>query len=86
MVFSNSNAIRDMDINIVINNNNIDENSPNLIFPVKRVKKEDDVPAVRFLGVYFDPNLNFDYHIKLIASKISKALYILRSTQKFSNY
>ena len=29
----------------------------------------------------FDPNLNFSFHIKLIAAKISKALYILRSTK-----
>ena len=52
-----------------------------LIDPIPRVLPTDDVPAVRFLGVYFDPNLNFQFHIKTIVSKLSKALYILRSAK-----
>ena len=70
-----------MNINIFINNNNLNEDLPNNIFSVSRVKQEDDVPAVRFLGVHFDPDLNFSHHIKLVAAKISKALYILRSSK-----
>ena len=59
MVFSNSNAVKQMNIEIFINNNNANENSPANIYPVSRTKQEDDVPAVRFLGVHFDPNLIF---------------------------
>ena len=72
-----------MDIKISINNNNLDENDLARIFQVSRIRYEDDIPAVRFLGVYFDANLTFAYHTKLISAKISKALFILRSSKNF---
>ncbi len=49
--------------------------------PIQCVRPTDDIPAIRFLGVYFDPNLNFQYHIKLLISKLSKSLYLLRSSK-----
>jgi hypothetical protein len=36
-----------------------------------------------FLGVFFDENLNFKFHINLISLKLSKALFILRSVKHF---
>jgi hypothetical protein len=36
------------------------------------------VPAIKYLGVYFDPALSFKYHVQHISTKISKALYHLR--------
>jgi hypothetical protein len=39
------------------------------------------VPAIKFLGVFFDSGLNFQFHIKSISAKLSKALYILRSVK-----
>ena len=81
LVFSNSNLVKQMDISININNNNNDEENPSLIFPVERVKQEDDIPAVRFLGVFFDPNLSFSYHIKLLKAKLAKALFIMRASK-----
>ena len=83
MVFSNNIAIKEMNIQIYINSNNAEENLPCNVHQVTRIKQEDDTPAVRFLGVYFDPNLNFSHHIKLITAKISKALFILRSSKNF---
>ena len=38
-------------------------------------------PAIRFLGVFFDLNLNFKYHVDLIISKVSRALNILRTVK-----
>lgn len=70
-----------MDIKIYINCNNSHENFSELISQISHVKAEDDIPAVRFLGVYLDPSLNFNFHAKLIASKLSKSLYILRSVK-----
>jgi hypothetical protein len=32
---------------------------------------------MRFLGVFFDPQLSFKYHVELIISKVLKALFIL---------
>ena len=81
MLFYNSPAIRNLNIEIFINSNNENESDPHKCIPIPRVLPTDDVPAVRFLGVYFDPNLNFQFHIKTIVSKLSKALYILRSAK-----
>jgi hypothetical protein len=68
-------------ISIFINNNNINENEPNNIFQLKQVFNSDSVPAIKYLGVFFDPQLNFKYHINYISKKISKALYLLRSVK-----
>ena len=61
--------------------NNENESDPSKCVPILRVLPNDDVPAVRFLGVFFYPNLNFPYHVKTIASKLSKAFYILRTAK-----
>ena len=61
---------------IFLDNNN--EGSPfiaDLCSPITYVSTESEVPAVKFLGVYFDPKLNFKYHIQYKASKLSKALH-----------
>jgi hypothetical protein len=39
------------------------------------------IPAIRFLGVYFNENLNFKYHISLLTSNLSKTLFIMRSVK-----
>jgi hypothetical protein len=83
MIFTNNNAVKSRDFDIVMNFNNDDENVQQLIFPIKRVSSKSNVPAIRFLGVYFDENLNFKFHINLISSKLSKALFILRSVKQF---
>jgi hypothetical protein len=41
----------------------------------------DKVPAIKYLGVYFDQNLNFKYHISHISSKLSRALFSLRAVK-----
>jgi hypothetical protein len=85
IVFSNSPAIRNLPINIVMDFNDPDSAviNPDWIFLISRASVNDDIPAIRFLGVHFDPNLNFNYHIKLVCSKLSKALYLLRSSKHF---
>jgi len=71
-----------MAFNVYINNSNSPElfntnqNDPALSI-LERVKSEDKIPALRFLGVFFDPNLNFNYHIQLLSSKLAKTIYIL---------
>jgi hypothetical protein len=44
-----------------------------------------DTPYFKFLGVIFDPNLNFKQHISHIITKVSKALYYLRNVKNFLN-
>ena len=81
MTFSNSRNIHKLNIDLFCNNNNADENNLNLITPILRVSDNDKIPAIRFLGVYFDQNLSFKYHIQTIRTKISRALYSLRSVK-----
>ena len=35
------------------------------------------VPAFKMLGIYFDENLSFDYHIKQTRNKVSKSIFYL---------
>ena len=83
MVFSNSNQVKAMNLTLNINFNNENEDDISKIFAAQRVVSDSKIPAVKFLGVFFDPQLNFNFHVKSITSKLSKALYMLRSTKKF---
>jgi len=83
LIISNSTAIQNMDISVKIDNNNSNCNLPSLIHEIIRVKNSDPIPAIKYLGVYFDPNLNFKYHIQQISSKISRALYSLHTVKNF---
>jgi hypothetical protein len=78
ILFSNSKATQDLQINIFINNNNLDQDDPNCVHELLRVKATDKIPAIKYLGVYFDPILNFKFHIEQVKKKLSKALFTLR--------
>lgn len=80
MIFSNSPTVKSINVEIFCDNNNT-QSDPALISPIQRVSDGETVPAIRFLGVYFDQNINFKYHIKTIRTKISRALYSLRSVK-----
>ena len=65
----------------------IDENEPETKKPDLNLRKylsivshkfKSAIPAIKFFGVFFDPALNFRYHISEIHKKLSKALFILR--------
>ncbi len=66
--------------NIIINcnNNNDDQVFPHLIHPIERISLESETPAVKYLGVFFDPNLNFKFHINNLKNKLSRALYAIK--------
>jgi Reverse transcriptase (RNA-dependent DNA polymerase) len=81
ILFSNSVPVLNMPLNVVINNNNLGQNSQNLISPIERISSNSEVPAIKFLGIYIDPSLSFKYHISTINAKISKAMYFLRSAK-----
>jgi hypothetical protein len=40
---------------------------------------------VKFLGIHLDPSLTFKYHVNKTITKLSSALYALRSAKKFLN-
>jgi hypothetical protein len=82
MIFS-----QNANLNIKQNSISIDFNnysSPNnlvYISPIEFINNSEN-PSIKFLGVLFDPFLNFEAHIASITNKISKSLYILRSAKK----
>ena len=80
ILFSRSNFNNET-IQIFCNNNNSNQNNPNLIHPITRVLSSDNEPAIKFLGVLFDPDLNFKSHIANLKSKLSKSLYTLRTVK-----
>ncbi len=83
IIFSNKNI--EIPINIYCNNNNENENDPTLIQSISQINEYDKIPASKFLGVYFDPALNFNYHINIIRNKLSKALFSLRLAKNTLN-
>jgi hypothetical protein len=74
-----------IDIFLDCNNDNAIQ-SPLLISKLCRVNPESSVPAIKFLGIFIDPQLNFKYHIGTIISKVSKSLFILRSAKNILTF
>ena len=82
LVISNSNITQNLNIKIHINNNNEGDNNEGLIHQICQIKNSSKTPAIKYLGVYFDPGLNFKFHTDFIAAKISRALYTLNMVKK----
>ena len=83
IIFSRSSITQDFVI--LCDNNNPGQTLKENISPICRVTTNDDMPAVKFLGVFFDPNLNFKHHITSLKNKLSKALYALRTVKNTLN-
>ena len=68
------------DINIYIDNNEPNSLNPdqNLIKKINFINHESQTPAIKFLGMYLDPALNFKFHINEVSKKLSKSLFCLR--------
>ena len=69
----------------------IDENDPNIPNPNMALRKQisfvnhqSEVPAIKFLGVYFDPALNFKFHISQLNTPLgNRDLWGIKWTQGF---
>lgn len=82
MVFSNSAEIRSQICSIKMNcNNDSDPVATSQITELSKVDVNSETPAIKFLGIFFDPLLNFKFHLKSISAKIAKSLYYLRSAK-----
>jgi hypothetical protein len=81
MILSSNADIRNSTVIINMNSNNGNNADITLIKPITQVLAHSDTPAIKFLGVYIDPQLNFKYHIDTIAKKLSKSLYFMRSAK-----
>ena len=70
MIFNKKeSSIKWEDITINLNFNNEGNDDENLIKKLGYINSESDVPAVKFLGIYLDSKLNFEYHIKYIQKR-----------------
>jgi hypothetical protein len=82
MIFSNTVAAKKDPPKIYANYNNFSgPQSDDLLYPIENVTTNSTIPAIRYLGVYFDPQLNFKYHISTVVNKISKMLYFYRQAK-----
>jgi hypothetical protein len=73
-------SINSDSINIYIDNNNENEFTLPKI-PRERINKTSKTPAIKFLGIFITPALNFQFHIKHICSKVSKSMFAIRSVK-----
>jgi len=65
LLFTSSLADRDNQPVIYINNNDIGAPADQSeLIPIPNVNSFSEVPAVKFLGIYIDPLLNFKYQIE----------------------
>lgn len=70
------------DISIFINNNNDDDTyNPIRMTKLERTKSTYNTPAIKYLGAYFDPDLNFKYHVSQLSKKLSYELFSLKNAR-----
>ena len=82
IVFSNSLASKNNPPVIFANYNKINTlQRPELLVPIENITIHSLCPAVRYLGVYFDPQLNFKHHIQILNNKLSRMLYFYRQAK-----
>lgn len=62
---------------IYINNNINNEHDQQKIFELHRATPNDKIPALMYLGVYFDQNLNFKFHIAQTYNNFSHTIFSL---------
>jgi hypothetical protein len=86
LLFTHSSAVKENPPVIYINNNDVGAPiDPCKLIPIPNVNSNSDVPAVKFLGLYIDPSLNFKFHIDKITRKLATALFFMRNAKNFLN-
>ena len=70
---------------VVCDNNNEGQNVAENITQLSRVDSNHPTPAIKILGVFFDPELNFKFHISSLHKKLSKSLYALCTVKNTLN-
>lgn len=86
MIFTrNESNINWDNIDVHLDYNNTGYNDENLIKKLDYVNTLSKTPAIKFLGVYIDPKLNFQFHIDHLQKKVSKSLYAIRSVKHILN-
>ena len=86
MIFNkNENTIDWNALNIKLNFNNENEFDPEKIKILNYVNSSSNIPAIKFLGVFIDPSLNFKYHVEHLRKKISSSLFLINRAKHILN-
>ena len=86
MVFNkNENTIDWNSLNIKLNFNNENEFDPDKIKVLNYINSSSNIPAIKFLGVFIDPSLNFKYHLEHLRKKISNSLFLINRAKHILN-
>jgi hypothetical protein len=83
---ANEHLLSDIDANIFINSNNEHENLDHLKVKIERINVNSTEPAIKFLGVYLDPKLNFKYHVSKMCKKIASSLYVINMAKNLLSF
>jgi hypothetical protein len=71
---------------IYINNNDVGMlQDPSNFTSIPNINAKSNVPAVKFLGIFIDPALNFKYHVEKMTKKLATALFCMRNAKHFLN-
>jgi len=71
---------------IFINNNDVGTlQDPSKLISIPNINAKSTVPAVKFLGIFIDPALNFKYHVEKMTKKLATALFFMRNAKHFLN-
>jgi hypothetical protein len=84
ILFTNSNTVKQMEIKIFIDANNVRGEDLAKMTEISRVGADEE-KSIRFLGLMIDPDLKYNEHCKKIRVKISSGLYFLRKARNFVN-
>ncbi len=81
MLFTNNKNVDLSKFNVTIVNNDPNYQNQVKTYNLECISETSKTPAVKFLGLYVAPNLNYKFHVSSIRKKISNALYFLRSAK-----
>lgn len=85
ILFTTKNNLNTENCRLYINNNNSGLPCNNLLITeIDRIAGPEN-QAVRFLGVYTDPHLNFNYYVKHIGKRLSTSLFFLNKAKNLLN-
>ena len=49
--------------------------------PLEHINKDSAEPAIKFLGIYLDPHLTFNFHINKFATKLASTMHFLKKAK-----
>jgi hypothetical protein len=78
LLFTHSQAAKENPPEIYINSNDVGMlQDHSKLISIPNINAKSTVPAVKFLGIFIDPALNFKYHVEKMTKKLATALFFM---------